>query len=1507
MYPGKKIKVAVFDTGVSRHEDLKIKNGISFVDYTKKYDDDNGHGTHVAGTIAATDNKVGIVGVAPEVDVYAVKVLDKNGNGNYSDIIAGIEWAIDNNMDIINMSFGGCIYSRALHEAIQQAVNAGIVIVAAAGNKTYGLMYPAMYPEVVAVGAIDENLQIATFSSRGPELDIVAPGVSILSTMNDGKYSVASGTSMAAPHVSGAFAGLKSKNPSASSDELISTILDTATPMEDKSMYGHGLLDLPRAIGISDTPLVPIVPDIDEPKEELEEIVELIFDENEKKERKAKYEQLLEGNYKSGELLVRFQELFGNGFTKQYISENYQEIFGLDEGEIDEGVLGLLTREGSRSIMPDEANIQINWRNNTVDTLSVQEYNVSVEDSIFIESEDFDNYQDEGCNQILSNITNVISTGTDIRHDGNSDSVNMIDANTSENEGALSDASLDMAADQGVFKQWDKEYVKTATMAENDSVISSYPLPTVSLVSKTTNSVTLDLWFSDNNCPHNSLQVYDFSTEPRGLTTLLGGVNGTQLTSSRVKVSNLKHGNTYLFFVFNWSGGNNPLRVKLDIPSETLVAYSRNNMNFLLDRVLVDALGTVRANNFLAKTDSAYVHMHELFGGDKPFGGIKMQFNNTRTLPLYLEGQSGHPILWQTYTPDPYIEVALDVAYKMNRVNADTAEVPIHEIAHNFDNWKWSFEGEALAILGIYYYYAMTNERMAEGCESSEKAWTGKQYKTYIKERAWRHLDHVNYDLAMSRGHYSPYSLGYTLANIADTIGWKPFKDTFRFIGLLDTSQVPKTSIGKFNLFMTKLRDYSGKDVIAMLTMQEKSIYGNYLGGTIAYSSVIPPAEVFVPNSIKNENLPAGEYKIYSVTSKITGKYSIITGPFGGKGAANDTVLELYSDEALKNRLAINDNFDDTVFSRIDYTLNANTTYYIKLRHASSNVGVNARISVVDEVPQSVLLNLNSYKDVSLSAGKYSLYRFRPTVSQKYSIYTGPFGGTGPANDTFLGLYSDAAMRYCFASNNDSGGTVFSKIDRDLEAGITYYIRLHHNDTTKGAVHARISITPATVAIPNNSYPLKWPTDSTEVTQWFGKVHEATSIRYQGLDIQGNSGSDVYSISAGVVAYKGFDNYYGNSVVIDYKYDNVFMQARYAHLSAASPLTVGQTVSRGTRVGGMGSSGSTFGGAVLTMEISRSTNGQICNLNGSNTVKVNPQDYFAEPPSDSDYLTRTTAVSVPLGFATASFGDVESEFFWGDSNDPDVRYNRNLDLGKGEVYLRKEILRTVQRNDFLITSDTLETRGILTWDANSRVATVKLNGRTAQFSQVIGNARIVNERMVVTRESLWHAFVGNIYNYPEGGTWVPRVPHPVGVVADIYMPKKDAEKVYQSMMKVDLIEYCIKYVVNYGFASTVVYYANAAGIPAWLAEVVLTMVFVNNALQEIAEIRQFGEMVALCKSDGYIVLTVWHTMQGTRPYRLEYKCEDIIRDRYLYTGIFYPSVFNGSNIVPLPPGMAMQP
>ncbi|MCO5385215.1 S8 family peptidase [Desulfosporosinus sp.] len=260
---GKGITVAILDTGCdTTHPDLKerIVGGRNFTNdddgNLDVYEDYNGHGTHVAGTIAAIQSNTGVVGVAPEANLLIIKVLDHNGSGRYEWIISGINYAIEEKADIISMSLGGPEDAPELHEAIQKAVTNNILVICAAGNNGDGddstdeFDYPGSYNEVISVGAIDLERHSCNFSNSNNEIDLVAPGEEILSTYLNGTYATLSGTSMAAPHVSGAVALIKvlantSFERNLTEPELYAQLIKRTVPLGNSSkLEGNGLVYL---------------------------------------------------------------------------------------------------------------------------------------------------------------------------------------------------------------------------------------------------------------------------------------------------------------------------------------------------------------------------------------------------------------------------------------------------------------------------------------------------------------------------------------------------------------------------------------------------------------------------------------------------------------------------------------------------------------------------------------------------------------------------------------------------------------------------------------------------------------------------------------------------------------------------------------------------------------------------------------------------------------------------------------------------------------------------------------------------------------------------------------------------------------------------------------------------------------------------------------------------------------------------------------------------------------
>ncbi len=247
------VKIGVIDTGIDyTHPEIekrfKRKKGINFITGGEPYDDD-GHGTHVSGIIAGKNT-----GIAVKSTLYGIKVLDGNGSGSETDVIKGIEWAIDNNLDVVNMSLGSSYCSRAMVDITEYAYEKGLIMVAAAGNEERGEEYPAALPTVISVAATDQYNQHPEFSNITNTLNVSAPGVDILSSFPGNNYIYLTGTSMATPHVTGSIALAEKLRKYTTLDELLNLIAKTSTEAtnntneEYQSVFGSGIINAYKLI-----------------------------------------------------------------------------------------------------------------------------------------------------------------------------------------------------------------------------------------------------------------------------------------------------------------------------------------------------------------------------------------------------------------------------------------------------------------------------------------------------------------------------------------------------------------------------------------------------------------------------------------------------------------------------------------------------------------------------------------------------------------------------------------------------------------------------------------------------------------------------------------------------------------------------------------------------------------------------------------------------------------------------------------------------------------------------------------------------------------------------------------------------------------------------------------------------------------------------------------------------------------------------------------------------------
>ena len=279
---GAGVRVAIIDSGISNtHPDLSVVGGRNFLDNTTNWVDDNGHGTHVAGTACAVANGFGVVGVAADCELYALKVLDASGSGSWSGIVAAVEWAAANGVQVANLSLGSRGHpGTTAEQAFANAYARGLVIVAAAGNagncggNNDSVEYPGRFASVIAVAATNASDTRPCFSSTGSAVELAAPGVSVLSSWpgatsgtnpqpvrlcdnagsNCAYYKQGSGTSMSAPHVAGVAALVLAANPAMSNAEVRQVLADSAINIGPSHQYGAGLVSASRAIGAGAPP-----------------------------------------------------------------------------------------------------------------------------------------------------------------------------------------------------------------------------------------------------------------------------------------------------------------------------------------------------------------------------------------------------------------------------------------------------------------------------------------------------------------------------------------------------------------------------------------------------------------------------------------------------------------------------------------------------------------------------------------------------------------------------------------------------------------------------------------------------------------------------------------------------------------------------------------------------------------------------------------------------------------------------------------------------------------------------------------------------------------------------------------------------------------------------------------------------------------------------------------------------------------------------------------------------
>ena len=411
----------------------------------------------------------------------------------------------------------------------------------------------------------------------------------------------------------------------------------------------------------------------------------------------------------------------------------------------------------------------------------------------------------------------------------------------------------------------------------NDEVRVTLPgarTPSFQVVSVTQTSFTFDVTFPVEGNWGNRVEFRD------GENWVDATGMGRNARSGRFTVNNLNPGRTYrLFFTHfdrqneRWADGYNT-HITMQLPPQQLQRFAHSNITFYLDQVKIGAMGQTRANSLMAATNQGYNLIHGLAGGNRPFDGALIEFRSYRYLPWPAERQMGPGSLmrWQTSSlPGPSTShVAIDHAHAMSRFNANTTKMPIHMVARVFNNPRWSFCDTAFAVFFTYYYYYRSGQSMSV-------AWAprafhgGNGFMDWMRSYANRHTSGASYDGSVGQGVYGPYGMAWNLANIQTQIGWEPFYQTFRYFHDLAVSQIPTANIDKLNYFLSRLQDYSGRDVFAMFNANERAVYEAHFGGVMRYiergaaasgpSIIVTPSEWAPP--------PEGETATFRVSNSL--------------------------------------------------------------------------------------------------------------------------------------------------------------------------------------------------------------------------------------------------------------------------------------------------------------------------------------------------------------------------------------------------------------------------------------------------------------------------------------------------------------------------------------------------------------------------------------------------------------------------------------------------------------
>ena len=578
--------------------------------------------------------------------------------------------------------------------------------------------------------------------------------------------------------------------------------------------------------------------------------------------------------------------------------------------------------------------------------------------------------------------------------------------------------------------------------------IQSTVTPSLTIVSKTATSVTYNATFPISGRWGNIIRIIDFNTST-GLTIEKNQYgNDEYRPSGQQTITGLSPGGIYIIGMWwstdgEWTGGENSIYRFVQLPNnttESLATYTGGRVTAKLEAADKALASSSDFNTWISRMDKAYNAYKDLTGYT-PYNSKKIEMRSTRdNLNDYMGITDGHnywTVIFGYYTGGSTVFNHAKAFYQghMRRLSqGDWGDTPMHELSHVFDNYKWNFDAETLAQLKLYYVIEQLNAKVyrPERYENNSGGWyTKSNYYDLLKHD--RYLD--GYDDSFGKGTYSSEGFASILIDIEKEIGWNPFKKTFRYFSSLSYRQLPDDDGGTLKLFLTKLKDYSGVDVLSYISSRDTRIIESHFGISLDYvDPVYPTVSGGSGGGGRSEvNTDKGNYSVFEFKPTESANYYIYTSPYAGSGVSNDTYIEVYTNANLSGTpIASNDDYDGGRFSKVSIAATENTTYYIKVRHYASGQ-LHAELNITKDAPVQ-LLTLDSHQDIITSSGEFALFSFTPDKVGAYSFEVGNYNGGTTAYDTYIKLSDNISMTKRLGNGD-------KKIIANLKAGHTYYLQ----------------------------------------------------------------------------------------------------------------------------------------------------------------------------------------------------------------------------------------------------------------------------------------------------------------------------------------------------------------------------------------------------------------------------------------------------------------------------------